>query len=371
MSWPPDRVFVTGGAGFIGGSLVAALLAQGSRVTVFDDLSGADDDWWTPSEAFLRPTDGSAPRLSFIRGDVRDLPAVESALAGHDLVIHLAAHTDIATGAADPSRDLHGGVIGTWNVLEAMRRRGVRSLFYASSGTVYGYPSRVPTPEDHGPLLPESYYAAAKLAGEALISGFAALNGWRSVIFRFGNTIGARSNHGVVHDLVVKLLRDPSRLALLGDGQQRKPYVAVEDVVTGMLLAGVKAPARPVSIYNIGTAGTLSVARVAELVIEALGLEAGSVEQRFQPASSGGGGGWPGDTPLVDFDTSALRALGWEPRWSAEDAVRRAARGTRERLLARGTPLLTASERRAGAARSTAGNPDDSRRAAVPAGHAE
>jgi UDP-glucose 4-epimerase len=371
VSGTPDRVFVTGGAGFIGGSLVPALLGQGSRVTVFDDLSGADDDWWIPSEEFLRPTDGSAPRLSFIRGDVRDLPAVESALTGHDLVIHLAAHTDIAGGAGDPSRDLHGGVVGTWNVLEAMRRRGVRALSYASSGTVYGYPSRVPTPEDHGPLLPESYYAAAKLAGEALISGFAAMNGWRAIIFRFGNTIGARSNHGVVHDLVVKLLRDPTRLALLGDGQQRKPYVAVEDVVAGMLLCGARAPARPVSIYNIGTAGTLSVARIAELVIESLGLDAGSVEQRFSAASPVGGGGWPGDTPLVDFDTSALRALGWEPRWSGEDAVRRAARGTRDRLLARGAPLLTASERRAAAARSVADGLGTPPRATVPAGHAE
>lgn len=347
MNRSPRCVFVTGGAGFIGGSLVAALLGQGSRVTVFDDLSGVDDDWWTASGPFLRPTDGASPPLSFIRGDVRDLPAVESALGGHDLVIHLAAHTDIAGGAGDPTRDLESGVIGTWNVLEAMRRRGVRALFYASSGTVYGYPSRVPTPEDHGPLLPESHYAAAKLAGEALISGFAALNGWRSIIFRFGNTIGARSNHGVVHDLVVKLLRDPTRLQLLGDGQQRKPYVAVEDVVAGMLVAGVEAPERPVSIYNIGTAGTLTVARVAELVIEALRLDARSVDQRSGRPSAIGGGGWPGDTPLVDFDTSALRALGWAPRWSAEDAVRRAARGTHERLLARGTALLTASERRA------------------------
>lgn len=353
----PRSVLVTGGAGFIGSSLVVALLERGDRVRVFDDLSGAEDDWWAGCAPFMEdPSDGS-PRFSFVHGDVRDLEALETAMRGHDLVAHLAAHTDIAVGAADPERDLQGGVVATWNVLEAMRRTGVRELLYASSGTVYGFPLLVPTPESYGPLLPESHYAAAKLCGEALISGFAFLYGWRALVFRFGNTVGARSNHGVVHDLVAKLLRDPRRLEVLGDGRQAKPYVGVEDVVAAMLLAHERAGQKPVSIFNIGSRGTLSVDRVAELVMEAMGIGASSVERIYGGASPVGGGGWPGDTPLVDFDTAALESLGWRPRLSASDAVLRAADGTRERLVARGEPWLTASERRGAAAAEAARPP--------------
>nr|MBA2275347.1 hypothetical protein [Chloroflexota bacterium] len=133
---------------------------------------------------------------------------------------------------------------------------------------------------------------------------------------------------------------------VLGDGRQAKPYIDVDDVVAAMVLADEMAPAAPLTILNVGTAGTLSVSRVAELVIDALGLDAGSVE-RVYLGGTPGGGGWAGDTPLVDLDTSALRALGWAPRHSAEDAIRRAARGTRDRLVRSGAPLLTAAERRA------------------------
>lgn len=340
-------VLVTGGSGFIGGTLVSELLARDHRVTIFDDLSGAAPDWQEPFRALLSEAGDPSDRLRFVQGDVRDPAAVDGAMKGHRIVVHLAAHTDIRAGLGDPRRDLEIGVIGTWNVLDAMRRLGVSTLLYASSGTIYGYPVVVPTPEDHGPLRPESHYAAAKLAGEALISGFAALHGWRALVFRFGNTVGARSDHGVVHDLVVKLLRDSTSLELLGDGRQAKPYIAVEDVVAGMLHALAEAPQTPVSTYNLGTFGTLTVDRVADLVIDALGLEGRSVERRFLGASPTGGGGWPGDTPLVDFDTSQLRSIGWRPRWSAEEAVLRAARGTAERMKNGSRRLLTADERRA------------------------
>ena len=350
-----ERAFVTGGAGFIAATLVDALLAQGTCVTIFDDLSTASRDRVAtltglaqgPDATAAKPTRSAAgQQLHLVRGDVRDLAALETAMAGHELVVHLAAHTDIARGRADPWRDFEVNVVGTWNVLEAMRRLGLSRLMFASSGTVYGYPASVPTGESYGPLLPESPYASAKLAGEALIAGSAALHGWRTFAFRFGNTVGEHSDHGVVHDIVVKLLRDPRCLELLGDGRQAKPYVAVEDVVAAMLLAEDVAPAAPLSVFNVGTAGTVSVARVAELIIDALDLDDASVE-RIYLGGARGGGGWPGDTPLVDLDTSALRALGWAPRYSAETAIQKAARGTRDRLLRSGAPLLTAAERRA------------------------
>jgi len=342
------RTLVTGGAGFIGSALLPRLLSAGERITVLDDLSTAEPDWDAPFHDEMH--DG---RLRFVPGDVRDLASVLAVMAGHEAVVHLAANTDIPGGYDDPRLDLEGCIHGTWNVAEAMRRHGVRRLVYASSGVVYGTPLRVPTGEAYGPLLPESHYAAAKLAGESILSGFAHLYGWRVLAFRFGNTIGPRSNHGVVHDFVVKLLRDGKRLEILGDGRQAKPYIHVEDLIEGVLHAERVAPDRPFAVFNVATSGTLSVRQVAELVIDELQLEAGGVEMHFSGAARGGGG-WVGDTPLVDLDADALRAMGWEPQQDAHEAVRRAARGIRDRLLASGAPLLTTAERRSAPRRADA-----------------
>jgi len=339
---------VTGGAGFIGATVVGRCLAAGERVTVLDDLSTADPDWDDNFQAEL--LDG---RLTFVRGDVSDLATVVDAMAGHDSVVHLAANTNIPGGYDDPSLDLTGCILGTWNVAEAMRRHGVRRLLFASSGVVYGAPLRTPTNEAYGPMLPESHYAAGKLAGEAILSGFAHLHDWRALAFRFGNTIGPRSNHGVVHDFVVKLLRDGTRLEVMGDGHQAKPYIDVEDLVTGVLHAERKALDRPFTALNVATSGTLTVSRVAELVIEVLGLDRDGVELVFSGAARGGGG-WVGDTPLVNLDARALRALGWEPRLTAAESVRRAARGMRDRLLGTETPFRTTAERRSEPRRAVA-----------------
>jgi UDP-glucose 4-epimerase len=332
----PVRTFVTGGAGFIGGELVASLLRDGASVTVFDNLSTAEPDW---ASRF----DGNA-QLTFVHGDITHGARLRDAMAGHGRVVHLASGTDIIGGFGHPERDFESGVVGTELVCESMRALGIDELWFASSGVVYGRPARIPTGEGDGPLLPESHYAAAKLAGEAVISGFASLYGWRASAFRFGNTVGPRSNHGVVHDFVIKLLRDPTRLAILGDGTQAKPYIAVDDLVSGIRSGAAAVPRAPLTILNVGTEGTITVRRVAAIVIEALGLEPGSVELEYSVPDAGGGG-WPGDTAYVEFETSALRALGWVPSMTAAEAIGTAARGIADHYRGSGKPLLTKAER--------------------------
>ncbi|MEO5939681.1 MAG: NAD-dependent epimerase/dehydratase family protein, partial [Candidatus Limnocylindrales bacterium] len=223
----------------------------------------------------------------------------------------------------------------------------VRNLWFASSGVVYGRPQRVPTAEGDGPLFPESHYAAAKLAGEAIISGFAHLYDWRAMAFRFGNTVGGRSDHGVVHDFVVKLMRDPSRLEILGDGNQAKPYIDVTDLVGAIRHAGETPLSRPMGVLNVGPSGTLTVRQVALIVLEALDLATADVEFSFTADSASRVAGWPGDTALVEFDTAALDALGWRPAIAPEDAVHAAARAIAARYRSTGAALLTTAERRA------------------------
>lgn len=335
----PVRTFVTGGAGFIGGEVVASLLSDGAAVTVYDNLTTAEPDW---EARFARES-----RLDFVAGDVTDVAAMRRAMTGHERVVHLASGTDIAGGLDHPERDFASGVVGTELVCESMHAAGIGELWFASSGVVYGRSPRIPTAEGDGPLLPESHYAAAKLAGEALIAGFANLYGWTAYAFRFGNTVGPRTNHGVVHDFVVKLLRDPGRLDILGDGRQAKPYIEVSDLVRGIRRAVAATDRNPMTILNVATEGTVTVRDVAAIVIEALDLDADSVALAFASGSPDGGG-WPGDTARVEFDTNAIRALGWRPTMTAPEAVRATALAIAAHYRAGKRPLLTASERWAG-----------------------
>ncbi|MEO8572026.1 MAG: NAD-dependent epimerase/dehydratase family protein [Chloroflexota bacterium] len=335
----PARTLVTGGAGFIGGELVESLLADGADVTVVDNLTTSSPDW---AERFA-----GQPHLTLVEADATDAGTLDQVMKGRERIIHLAAGTDVAGGFQHPERDYVNGIAATHVVCEAMRRNGIGELWFASSGVVYGSPAGGPSSESDGALLPESHYAAAKLAGEAIISGFAHLYGWRSLVFRFGNTVGARSDHGVVHDLVVKLLRDPRRLEILGDGNQAKPYVAVDDLVAGMRHAAAVAPSQPVTTLNLGPEGSVPVRRVAELVIDALGIPPASVELSYTGRSGSAGGGWPGDTALVEFDTGAIRALGWSPRRDSEATIHDAAVGIALSYRTTGRRLLTAAERRA------------------------
>ena len=177
------RYFVAGGAGFIGSHLTAALLRDepDAAVTVDDNFSSGRA-WHLP--------DVGPGRLSVVRGDVKDLPAMTEAMRGHDHVYHFASNPDIAKAATQPAIDFWEGTYLTQTVLEAMRRAGVPRLTYASGSGVYGDAGTTPGHEDFAPLLPVSTYGASKLAGEALICAYCEMSGLAAVAFRFANVVG-------------------------------------------------------------------------------------------------------------------------------------------------------------------------------------
>jgi UDP-glucose 4-epimerase len=306
------RYFITGGAGFIGSHAVDRLLAKGHEVTVYDNLVTGRRNW-------LAAHAGN-PAFQFVEGDILDRQVLQQAMAGHDIVFHLGANTDIPSGYTQTRLDLDNCIIGTWNVLDAMRELGTGDILFASSATVYGYPKVMPTPETYGPLLPESHYGAGKLACEALISGFTHLYSIKGWIYRFGNVMGGRMSHGVVYDFIQKLRRNPRELEILGDGKQTKTFLLVEDCLDGIFWAYEHDRERPVDIYNLGSPFTLSVTEIAQIVCEEMGLK--KVVFRY----TGGERGWPGDVPKVDFDTSKVAALGWRVTRTSAEAVRVCAR---------------------------------------------
>ena len=316
---------VTGGAGFIGSHLAERLLAAGNRVTVYDNLSLGKKEWI--AHLF------SEPRFRFIEAGLRDMDALKEAMPGHDLVFHLGANTDIPRGNQDTRLDLENDIIATYNVLEGMRQIGVRKLLFASSSTVFGEPSVRPTPEAVGPLLPISLYGAGKLACEGLISAYCHLFGLKAWMFRFGNVVGARMGHGILHDFIAKLRQDPEELEILGDGNQEKNYFLVEDCIDGMLFALGNANLRDCDVFNLGCESTVTATEIARMIVEEMGLP----QARFR--YTGGERGWPGDVPVVIYDVNKIKALGWRPKHSSAEAVRIGARRLLSQQQPVGTPL--------------------------------
>jgi UDP-glucose 4-epimerase len=307
------RTIIVGGAGFIGSHFVDALLADEAteRVTVYDNFSSGQE--WHLAEH------RDDPRLEVVRGDANDLESLSEAMAGHELVIHLASNPDIAAAMANPAIDFDEGTLITHHVVEAMRRTGVAQIAYASGSGVYGDLGELEASEDHGPLVPVSTYGASKLAGEALISAYAYMFESRGVAFRFGNVVGRRQTHGVGFDFVRRLREDPSRLTVMGDGSQSKSYILVTDVVAAVLRAVDEPPESPFDVYNVATGDYITVREIVGLALEVLGLDPGGTEVEYGPSSRG----WKGDVPIVRLNTDRIRALGWSQTAGSAEALRR------------------------------------------------
>ena len=306
------RILVTGAAGFIATNLLGRLLARGDEVVGIDNFFLGKHAYVAP---FLQHEN-----FRFIERDLLDLDALVATLGDFrpDRIWHLAANSDISYGTTYTDFDLKGGTLVTYNVLEAMRRAGVREIVFSSSGAVYGEPLVMPTPEDYGPVLPISLYAASKVACEGLITAFSHNYDIRAWIFRFGNIVGPNPTHGVIHDFVLRLREDPTHLRILGDGRQSKPYVYVEDCLDGMEFGVVKA-GDLVNYFNLAVEDQTSVTQIAGWTIEAMGIAPEDIRIEY----TGGSRGWRGDVAHVQLDTRKMSALGWKPSLSSDQAVRR------------------------------------------------
>ncbi len=301
------NIVVSGGAGFIGSTLVDRLMASGHAVTVIDNLTGGD-------ASFLAHHRGS-PKFRLVVEDIRRTGAVIEALDREvDLVVHLAANADIARGVEDPTLDFENSIVATFSMLQAMRHHGLKKLVYTSGSGVYGDLGLSYVSETHGPLEPVSMYGAAKLGAEALISAFVRLYGMKAWILRPANIIGPRATHGVVFDFVRKLKRDPTRLQILGDGKQSKAYLHVDDVIDALLLVQRKGK-QPVNFYNLSSSSFITVNRIADLVIRGMGLE--KVKRMHTPGKIG----WKGDVPIIRLRNARITKLGWRPKYDSARAV--------------------------------------------------
>ncbi len=296
---------VTGGAGFIGSSLVDRLLKSGHTVLAYDNFSTGLKEFLTEAQ--------KSPNFTLVEGDTLDLKALTEAMVGAEFVFHLAANADVRFGTEHPRKDLEQNTIATFNVLEAMRTAGARRIAFSSTGSIYGEPAIFPTPETAPFPQQTSLYGASKLAGEGLIQAYCEGFGFQGYIFRFVSLLGERYTHGHVFDFYRRLREDPQHLYVLGNGKQRKSYLYIQDCIDAILLAIDKAQDK-VNIFNLGTDSYCEVNDSLGWIVQHLDLNP-------TVTYAGGERGWIGDSPFIFLDCARIRALGWTPKMTIREGV--------------------------------------------------
>lgn len=312
------KYFIIGGAGFIGSVLVGKILkTKNNKVTVYDNLSSGKLEHLKNFK--------KNPNFSFIKGSILQSQKLRKAMKDSDFVYHLAANPDIRLGSAKTRLDFEINTIGTLNVLEAMIKNRIKKMAFASTSTVFGNPSKIPTPENYGPCLPESLYGASKLACEGFISAYAHLFDMKVWIFRFANITGFPATHGILFDFYNKIKKNPNQLEVLGDGNQAKSYVTNQMLVDAMELTIKKTydKKQKVFLYNAGNEDKISIKEITELFLYENKLKS---KIRY----TGGTGGWKGDIPIMTLDISKIKKLGWKPNKTSKECILEAISRIRE-----------------------------------------
>lgn len=303
------NILVTGGAGYIGSHICKRLVADGHNVVVVDNLSNSSKE--SLQELY------NNQMFTFYEFDVNNTFKLRGVFNRHqfDMVYHFAGNADTCKGEENPYADIENTLQTTLNILEMMRTYDVKKFFFASSSNVYGNAEQR-LQESRSIMRPISHYGAGKLASEAFISSFSSLHNFQVWIARFSNTVGPEMYRGVIPDLIRKIKTHPDYLEVYGDGTQCKPYMWIDDLVDAVMCMLAKTN-EPYNAYLIGVDSNVTVKRIAEIVMEEVGIEA---PIKYRDVYNGN----KGDVNKYSYDVTRLRMLGWTPKYTAEEAVRKA-----------------------------------------------
>lgn len=308
MKLKGQSIVITGGAGFIGSHLVDGLINK-NWITVVDNLSTGQIEYIGHHL--------SNPKFKFIKSDLRDKNKLENVLKGVDIVFHLAGNADVRLSNENTQITFENNLLATYNLLESMRTNEVKNIVFSSTSAVYGIPSTIPTPENYGPMLPISIYAASKIACEGLICSYCHNYEMKTWIYRLANIVGERNKHGVVVDFVNKIMVNPLELEILGSGKQKKSYLHIKECINAMLF-GYENSNDTINIFNIASEDSIDVTQIANIVTELMGLK----DTQYIFSKNISDGGWVGDVPIMSLSIEKLRSLGWTPSVNSYQSIK-------------------------------------------------
>lgn len=306
-------VLVTGAAGFIGSHLSEQLLARGEEVVGLDSFDAFYDRATKLVNLSVSRDDS---RFSFFESDIRDAEALDSLPRSVDTVVHLAALAGVRPSIAEPKRYASVNVVGTFEILEWAKRRGVSRLLFASSSSVYGNHPEVPFREDMAVGRPISPYAATKVAGELACHTFHHVHGMSVIALRFFTVYGPRQRPDLAIHKFARLLRAGRPLPLFGDGSTARDYTYVDDIIEGVLgaLDFVRRSQPLFEIVNLGESRTVTLSEMIEVLGDEMGVEPALERLPMQP----------GDVERTYADVSKARRLfGYAPETPFREGIRR------------------------------------------------
>jgi UDP-glucose 4-epimerase len=294
------NILVTGGAGFIGSHLCKKLSSLPSNLTIYDNLSSGKVE-----------NVKHLPKVHFVKADILDLKKLYGQEKA-EVIYHLAAQVVVPYSMENPIDDFENNARGTLNVLEKARKDDARVVF-ASSAAVYGNTTQLPTPETNG-FSPDSCYGLSKVVGEQYCNMYSKQYGLDVTIVRFANVYGPKC-HGVIHDFLDKISRNPEKLEIIGTGMQSRDFVHVSDVVEALLLS-TTSDAVIGETFNIGFGKTTTIIDLAKTILKILGLTEKTVITTTNVP-------WQGDVKTIWFDiTKVKKTLNWYPTISLEDTLK-------------------------------------------------
>ncbi|MCW4031553.1 MAG: GDP-mannose 4,6-dehydratase [Candidatus Bathyarchaeota archaeon] len=294
------RIFVTGGAGFIGFHLCKRLSQLTSKLAIYDNLSSGKVE-----------NVKHLPKVHFVKADVLNLRKLQSQEKA-DVIYHLAAQVVVPYSMENPVEDFETNARGTLNILEKARKDDARVVF-ASSAAVYGNATKLPTPENYG-FNPASCYGLSKVVGEQYCNMYSKQYGLDITILRFANVYGQRC-HGVIKDFLDKINKNPEKLEIIGTGLQSRDFVHVSDVVDALVLS-VTSEVAIGETFNIGFGKTTKIIDLAKIILKILGLSERTVITTTNVP-------WQGDINTIWFDVSKIKeGLKWHPKIHLEESLK-------------------------------------------------
>lgn len=297
---------VTGCSGFIGSNLVDRLLNKNIKVIGLDNFK-------TGKIKFLCNAQKNK-NFKLFNIDLKNLKKNSKCFKNQiDIVFHLAANADVRYGLFNPKRDVDQNIINTFNVLEACKFNKIKNFVFSSTGSVYGEAHMIPTSEKEAFPIQTSIYGASKVAGEGLITAYATGYNIKCWIFRFVSILGPRYTHGHVYDFYKQLKKNKNKLKVLGNGEQKKSYLHVEDCINAMLIA-IKKSKEDINIYNLGTESFCKVNDSIKWICKKLKVSPKLIY-------TGGDRGWIGDNPFIYLNVKKIISLGWKPKYSIKKSI--------------------------------------------------